>query len=356
MAAAQKHWSADWSVGLRLWLERGGQAVLGKGRLELLEGIGRCHSISEAARRMGMSYRRAWLLVQAVNRSAGAALVEAAAGGRQGGGARLTPLGQAAVEVFRDLQEELRSAATAALARLVQPREPATIHVAAAVSLEEALGQLLTDYALYRPAVRVRAIFGASDELADQVLGGAPADLFLSADQRQMDRLDAAGLLARGARVPLAENRLAALAPAGHRTTVRRPADLAGPTVVRIALANPACPLGGYTRAYLERLGLYDRLLPRVVPVDNSRSVVAAVRGGRADVGLAYASDAARAEGCRLLFRAGRPAAPIRYEGAVVRRGRQAHQAGALLAFLTSPDAARAFRRCGFAAVRARQN
>ena len=66
-------WGSDWTVGFRVWVERAGRAILGKGRLELLEAIDRWHSISAAARQIGMSYRRAWLLVQSVNEAAGEA-------------------------------------------------------------------------------------------------------------------------------------------------------------------------------------------------------------------------------------------------------------------------------------------
>jgi molybdate transport system substrate-binding protein len=351
MDGAQHPWGGDWTVGLRVWVERAGRAVLGKGRAELLEGIGRSHSISAAARQLGMSYRRAWLLVQSINRAAGAPLVVTAAGGSGGGGADLTAQGRRAVAVFRALREELLQSAAGALARLVQPAEPASVHVAAAASLEEVVGQLLSDYAQQRPGLRVRAVFGASDELADQLLGGGAADLFLGADPRQLDRLESAGLLDPGSRAVLAENRLAAVAPAGSDVPVRRPRDLVRAAVGRVALAEPSSPLGGYTRAYLQALGLYDALLPRAVRVDSSRAVVAAVRGGQADVGLVYASDAALAPGCRLLFRA-RPAAPIRYEAGVVRRGRQPEAARELLAFLSSARSARRFRRCGFAPAR----
>jgi molybdate transport system regulatory protein len=58
MSAKSRTWNRDWKVGLRVWIESAGRAILGKGRLELLEGIERFHSISEAARQMGMSYRR----------------------------------------------------------------------------------------------------------------------------------------------------------------------------------------------------------------------------------------------------------------------------------------------------------
>src|SRR5262249_2643476 len=129
----------DWTVGLRVWVERAGQAVLGKGRLELLEGIDRWHSISAAARRMEMSYRRAWLLVQSINTAAGEPLVVAATGGLHGGGARLTAHGRWAVSVFRELQGQLQHAAAALLPQLMQEPATASIHVAAAVSLEEVL-------------------------------------------------------------------------------------------------------------------------------------------------------------------------------------------------------------------------
>src|SRR5437763_17200449 len=106
-------WSSDWTVGVRVWVENAGRALLGKGRVELLEGIDRWRSISAAARQMGMSYRRAWLLVQAINEASGDPLVEASVGGTLGGGARLTPRGQAAVAIFRTLQRTvLRSAAS----------------------------------------------------------------------------------------------------------------------------------------------------------------------------------------------------------------------------------------------------
>jgi molybdate transport system substrate-binding protein len=341
-------WDADCRVGLRVWVERSGHAILGKGRLELLEAINRGHSISEAARQMGMSYRRAWLLVQRMNEASGEPLVTAVTGGSHGGGARLTPLGQRALSIFGELQYRLHLTAAALLSHLVQAPTKPSIHVAAAVSLEEVLGQLVADFSLLQPAVRVRAIFAASDELADHLLAGAPGDLFLTADGRQLGRLKAAALLGRGAGTVLAENRLVLIARADRPVQVRKPADLVRSDVKRIALAEPTCPLGGYTRTYLNSLGLLDRLTDRTLPLDNSRSVVTAVRAGHAEVGLVYGSDAANAAGCRLLFRAGRTLAPIQYQAAVLAQGHEPQATRAFLRFLTSRRAARRFRRCGF--------
>ncbi len=336
-----------WSVGLRIWVERAGRAILGKGRLELLDSIGRCHSISAAGRELGMSYRRAWELVQSINDAAGEPLVTTATGGAHGGGAQLTPLGCWAVSVFRELQDHLNQTATALLPRLLD-RTDAALHVAAAVSLEDVLGQLLNDYAVQRPDVPVRVVFGASDELATHLLAGAPVDLFLTADPQQFDRLDDAHLLQPKGRALLAENGLTAISPAGLAVPIRKPADLAGTAVSRIALAAEKCPLGGYTHAYLDSLHLYERLLHRVIWGEDSRAVVTAVRAGRAEVGLVYSSDAVHAHDCRTLFRVRRMPVPIRYAGAVLSRGADAVPAQSLLDFLSSSAASRSFRKYGF--------
>lgn len=82
----------------------GSATALGPGKAALLEEIGRTGSISAAARAMGMSYRRAWLLVDAVNASFKAPLVETATGGRGGGGARLTGFGREVLARYRAIE------------------------------------------------------------------------------------------------------------------------------------------------------------------------------------------------------------------------------------------------------------
>ena len=235
--------TGEWTVGVRLWVERGGRALLGPGRVELLEGIDRWHSISAAARAMKMSYRRAWLLVQSMNEAAGEPLVEAAVGGSQGGGARLTPLGRWAAAAFRDLQSLFDEKAGPLTAPATCDE---TIHVDAAVSLEEVLGRLLADYSLRTPAVRVRVVYGASDELADRLLA---ARRLTCSSPPTRDRWTAW-------RRPSGSWRDRASFCAQHsgRHWVRRRDDHDASTVRpwrrdvgRIAVAAPSSPLGGYT-------------------------------------------------------------------------------------------------------------
>ncbi len=102
-----------WKLKVRVWVERNGVKVLGPGRAELLGHIDQLRSISAAAKRMGMSYRRAWSLVQAMNEAAGEELVEATTGGSGGGGAALTARGHEAIKFYHALTEQLARTANA---------------------------------------------------------------------------------------------------------------------------------------------------------------------------------------------------------------------------------------------------
>ena len=102
----------------------GDEIAMGPGKAALLDAIAREGSISAAGRAMGMSYRRAWLLVDVMNRCWSAPLVEASAGGAKGGGARLTDTGRAVLARYRELEEQVAASARQggdALAGLLRP-------------------------------------------------------------------------------------------------------------------------------------------------------------------------------------------------------------------------------------------
>jgi molybdate transport system regulatory protein len=107
----------NWTCGLRVWLESDGHVVLGRGRVELLEAIERHHSIRRAAASLGMSYRRAWLLVQSINSACDTQLVEATKGGNSGGGSVVTAFGKQSIRQFHVLDRALHAAATRVLKR-----------------------------------------------------------------------------------------------------------------------------------------------------------------------------------------------------------------------------------------------
>src|SRR5436309_3205065 len=116
---AKARWASDWTIGVRVWIQRSGSAVLGQGRAELLAAIGQHSSITKAAKAAGMSYRRAWSLVQEMNEAAGEPLVEAAVGGVQGGGAVLTERGKFALKVYEQVHQSMVHSAADVLQRVV---------------------------------------------------------------------------------------------------------------------------------------------------------------------------------------------------------------------------------------------
>src|SRR3954471_20475766 len=91
----------------QVWVETDGRAAITEHGADLLEQIEACGSLSEAARRLRFAYRRAWMLVNAMNRTWPEPLVATASGGRRGGGAKLTDLGRHVLHTYRDLQVQL---------------------------------------------------------------------------------------------------------------------------------------------------------------------------------------------------------------------------------------------------------
>ena len=101
-------------VRLKLQLYCGEEIAMGPGKADLLEAIDRAGSISGAGRALGMSYRRAWMLVDTMNRCFHQPLVEATPGGGKGAGARVTPAGRRALDAYRALSAQAELASTGA--------------------------------------------------------------------------------------------------------------------------------------------------------------------------------------------------------------------------------------------------
>ena len=107
-------------IQFRLRITKGDDIAVGPGKVDLLEAIVATGSITAAAKALGMSYRRAWLLVDTMNRSFRTPVVEAEAGGTRGGGTRLTPLGADVVRRYRAVEAKAAKAGAADLAALTK--------------------------------------------------------------------------------------------------------------------------------------------------------------------------------------------------------------------------------------------
>lgn len=223
--------------------------------------------------------------------------------------------------------------------------------VLAAASLQESLTEA-ADAWVAKGHPKPVLSFAASSALARQVIAGAPADLFLSADEEWMDAVAKAGLLRRGTRTTLLGNRLVLIAPAASavRLTPARGFPLARALGSgRLALADPdAVPAGKYAKAALIHLGVWTGVAARVAPAENVRAAMALVERGAAPLGIVYATDAKASRAVRVVGTF--PAAshpPIRYPVAVLKASRHKDAAG-FRAFLLSKQARAIFARHGF--------
>lgn len=201
--------------------------------------------------------------------------------------------------------------------------------------------------------VRVVCSFASSATLAKQIEQGAPADLFLSADQRWMDALAAANRLRTATRRDLLANRLVLIAPQDRPLTVRVEAGfaIAAAFTGRLAIADPASvPAGTYARQAFTALGWWTALEPRLAPAADVRAALRLVELGECALGVVYASDAvASAQVVATALIPETLHAPIRYPVALTAEAKPA--AAAFLARLAGAEAAAVFAKHGFTVV-----
>ena len=199
-----------------------------------------------------------------------------------------------------------------------------------------------------RPALS----YAGTPALARQVEAGAPADLFVSADTEWMDELAERGLVRADSRATLARNELVVIdrrsgpvPPPGSGVAIRMALD----GTERIAVADPdSVPAGRYAKAALERLGLWSRVRPRLVPTENVRAALALVERGAVPLGIVYATDARESAtvGVAGAFPSGSHP-PILYP--IARTTTSTHpEADGFRRFLLGPDGQAILRRAGF--------
>ena len=235
---------------------------------------------------------------------------------------------------------------------------PQELHVSAAASLTDALGELAELYKQQHPNVTITPSYGSSGALEKAIENGAPADLFLSAGKKQMDDLEKAGEVAEGTRLDLLQNDLVLIAPSSSDAAKNVKASgsdpqafaaLAGADVRKIALGGDGVPVGSYSKEALDYLHLTDAVTPKVVYATDVRQVLAWVASGDCDRGLVYATDAKTTEDVTVLAAA--PAEshrPVVYPAAIVKSSKEQDLAKNFLTFLQSDAAQAVFQKYGF--------
>ncbi len=234
------------------------------------------------------------------------------------------------------------------------PASSAELSVFAASSLSESLREVLHRYQTEQPDQQVHLHFAGSQTLATQIEQGAPADLFISANQLVMQRLEQQGLVAPP--VPLLGNRLIIAVRSDLPAPLQQLSDLARPGLL-LAIGNPQVPVGFYTRQFFSRLAndphfgteLIQQIEANVISQESRvKAIIAKLLLGEVDAGIVYQSDLNSASGTQLKAmalpeqhnpQASYPLAKVRGAAA---------EADQLLAFLRSEQALQVFLRHGF--------
>ena len=237
----------------------------------------------------------------------------------------------------------------ALLALWALPLRAAEITVSAAASLTDALKQIATNYEKHS-GDKIIFNFGASSLLAQQIAAGAPADIFFSADEAQMNRLEKNNLIDPATRKNLLGNSLVVIVPSNSTLQIKSANDLTNSDVKQIALADPkAVPAGVYAKAWLAKLQLWPAVEPKVVPTENVRTALAAVASGNVDAGVVYKTDAAISKKVKIAYEVPRAVGPdISYPVALVKGSSHPDAAKKFLDYLSSKEAGQVFTQYGF--------
>jgi molybdate transport system substrate-binding protein len=171
--------------------------------------------------------------------------------------------------------------------------ETKTITVSAAISLKNAFEDIGKLYMSQHKDAKVSFNFGASGDLAKQITGGAPVDVFASAAQKDMDQIEKSGFVLAGTRTNFAGNSLVLIVPVAAKISVNSFEYLTSSQVKKIAIGNPkSVPAGRYAEETLQYYEIYEGVKGKLVFSENARQVLDYVARDEVDAGIVYLTDA----------------------------------------------------------------
>ena len=172
-----------------------------------------------------------------------------------------------------------------------------TITVSAAASLTNAYTELGKAFEAKNPEHKVEFNFGASGSLLQQILQGAPVDVFASADQATMDKAEAEGMIKKGTRADFIGNGLVLIVPINSDRSFSSLEELTADDVEHIAMGNPdTTPNARYARAAMQKEGVWDKIEPKLVLASNVRQSLSYVSRGEVAAGFVFSTDAKQDE------------------------------------------------------------
>lgn len=225
------------------------------------------------------------------------------------------------------------------------------VYVLAAASLTDAMDEIIENYKAVAPDVSIIASYDSSGKLLTQIQQGAPADVFISAAQKQMNTLEEEGALAENTRIDLLENKVVLVVPQGKDAPASFESIADAPV---IAVGDPdVVPAGSYAKTILTYLNLWDKLAEetgKLILAGNVREVLTYVATGNADCGVVYATDAMIEPGVAVMAEAPEGSCEkIIYPAARLASSVNSEAAQAFLDYVTGEEGAAVLTKYGFA-------
>ena len=224
------------------------------------------------------------------------------------------------------------------------------VYIVAAASMTDAVKEIGTSYEKQHPDVKLMYSFGSSGALQTQIEQGAPADVFISAAQKQMNALDEKGLIDKNTRKDLLENKVVLIVPKDSNLRLDSFADLGTDKVQKIALGEPkAVPVGQYSEEIFKSFNIADAVQPKAVYGSDVRQVLGWVETGEVDCGIVYATDAAISDKVKVLMTAPDDShKPVIYPVAMVNSSKNPDVAKDFINFLSQDAQKSVLEKYGF--------
>lgn len=220
--------------------------------------------------------------------------------------------------------------------------------VAAAASLKDSLDVIGEHFEESHKDIDIIFHYGSSGTLQKQIEQGAPADLFLSAGEKQMEALVGKGLIA--SHTVLLQNDLVVVVPADADRNMAALDELAEDDIGKIAIGQPeTVPAGQYAKEALTAFNLWDALQHKLVFAKDVRQALTYVESGNVDAGFVYRTDALVSEKVRIAYQVDSGVhAPIVYPVGIVKESAHAEEAALFYHYLQSEEARAVFKPFGF--------
>lgn len=222
------------------------------------------------------------------------------------------------------------------------------ITISAAASLKEVLDQVSADFTAKHPEIEILFNFGGSGSLQQQIIQGAPVDMFISAAESKFNELVDDNLI--NSHVQLLGNELVLVVSESHYNEHVTLENLLQDQFKRISIGTPeSVPAGLYAKQALKGLNLWDQLESKIIQAKDVRQVLTYVETDNVDAGVVYKTDALQSQKVKMAATFDSSLhAPIIYPAGIVSSTKKPDETSLFLKFLESPEARETFEKYGF--------